>query len=89
MNDKLGQEIKIGSIIAYGHALDRCAGIRIGKVLALKEKDRITVMGIDDDWSFQEPKLCERKGTLQFPERIIVLKDNQVPQQYKSLLKDL
>jgi hypothetical protein len=76
MKDKLGQEIKIGSIIAYGHALGRCAGIRIGKVLDLKESlgryDRmeykITVIGIDDDWSNTEPKLNQRKGTLLYPE---------------------
>ena len=33
--DIVGQRIKVGDIIAYGHALGRCAGLRIGKVLAI------------------------------------------------------
>jgi len=37
MRDKLDQEIKVGCYLAYGHALGRCAGLRIGKVLGLKE----------------------------------------------------
>jgi hypothetical protein len=103
MLDKIGQEIVVGSWIAYGHALGRCAGLRIGKVLKLKEEDnkdyfgkineycpkiyRITVQGIDDDWKHNEPHLCN-KGTLQFPERIIVLADWLVPSSYKNLIKE-
>ena len=34
--DKTGTEIKEGDFIVYGHALGRCAGLRIGKVLAIK-----------------------------------------------------
>lgn len=58
MLDKLGQEIKVGSWIIYGHAIDRSAALRIGVVLATKEQDgrlpwlredRITVWGLNDD----------------------------------------
>lgn len=31
--DKLGQPITPGCIIAYGHALGRCAALRLGKVI--------------------------------------------------------
>lgn len=58
LKDKLGQPIEPGAIIAYGHALGRCAALRIGKVVkvALKEnysrmEPRITVQGVDDDWA--------------------------------------
>lgn len=101
MIDKIGQEIKIGSIIVYGHALGRCAGLRIGKVLSLKEEDnkdylgninkyqpkiyRIGVIGVDDDWDHREISLA-RRGCLQFPNRIIVLDEKKVPEKYKMLL---
>ncbi len=94
VTDKIGQEIKPGVIIAYGHALGRCAGIRIGKVLKVVSKTvphhrpeteyRITVRGIEDDWKTNKPKLTERNGTLQFPSRIIVLP--QIPDDYHKLL---
>lgn len=35
--DKLGHPITEGCLIAYGHALGRCAGLRIGKVLKIEE----------------------------------------------------
>jgi hypothetical protein len=94
--DKVNQEITIGSIVAYGHALGRCAGIRIGKVLDIKTQEgrwvkeeteyRITVIGVDDDWNHKTPELCSRVGTLQFPNRMIVLDDTKVPASYKTLL---
>jgi len=95
MLDKLGQEIHIGSIIAYGHALGRCAGIRIGKVMNLEIKYdkydgrpgiRITVQGVDDDWDHREPELTGKKGTLMFPSRIIVLDPTKVPSPIMDLL---
>ena len=59
MVDKLGQEIKPGAWIIYGHALGRCAGLRVGKVLKIalgpetdmpwNRRDRISVWGFDDD----------------------------------------
>lgn len=101
--DKIGQPITEGSIIAYGHALGRCAGIRIGKVLKAERKQelnwddkptgktvvRITVMGVDDDWSHREMELTSRKGTLQFPERIIVLDPAKVPATFMTLLEQV
>jgi hypothetical protein len=35
--DKIGKEIKPGVIVAYGHALGRCAAIQIGLVLEVRE----------------------------------------------------
>ncbi len=60
MQDKLGQELKAGVWIFYGHNIGRCAGLRLGKVLDVKQgtvnercpwlsDDRVTVWGIDDD----------------------------------------
>ena len=97
MIDKLGQEITVGSYIAYGHALGRCAGIRIGKVLKLDIKYdpyshlpglRITVQGVDDDWSHKKLALTAKKGTLMYPDRMIVLDPKVVPSQIKTLFGD-
>jgi len=59
--DKLGKPITIGCYVGYGHALGRCAGLRIGKVLDIEVKNpgpyresdiiNITVWGIDDDFA--------------------------------------
>jgi hypothetical protein len=96
--DKLGQVIVPGCYIAYGHALGRCAGIRVGKVLAAKRvkseytdesEYRITVQGVEDDWHSEKPTLCERKGTLRFPERTIVIHPAIVPPNFKELLDDV
>jgi len=93
--DKLGQPIIPGSIIAYGHALGRCAGIRIGKVTKVAQKKdeysselycRITVRGVDDDWESRPPQLTTKKGTLMFPDRIIVLDPTKIPDTHKALL---
>lgn len=96
--DKVGQEIRVGSIIAYGHALGRCAGIRIGRVLKITQKAasaylggdllwRITVIGVDDDWEHRPLQLNTRVGTLQFPSRIVVLLPCQVPEKHRVLLE--
>lgn len=94
MKDKLGQPITVGCFIAYGHALGRCAGLRIGKVLSLKEASpeakpfrpdsRITIIGIADD--FQDPELLSKASTLMFPDRVVVLPDQAIPPQYLDLL---
>lgn len=98
--DKIGQPITEGCFIAYGHALGRCAGLRIGKVIKVGIKTvtgyygpvehhyRITVHGVNDDWSGQPSKLCSKKGTLLFPDRIIVLSADLVPQSMKNLYTD-
>jgi hypothetical protein len=98
--DKLGQEIKPGCTIVYGHALGRSAGLRIGKVLEVKryapgelktwedyEQFRITVWGVNDDW--KEPELLSKKSTIQYPSRIIVLPDDAVPKEFKELLETI
>jgi hypothetical protein len=93
--DKLGRPITVGCYIAYGHALGRCAGIRIGKVLAIKKNPeadnypgegwKFTVWGVDDDWN--RLQLNSRKGTLFFTTRIFVL--DEVPAEYKTLLENV
>lgn len=95
--DKIGRPIFVGDYIAYGHALGRCAGLRIGLVLNIKEPTpentpsweakgwRITVIGIDDDWEYKPIELNARKGTLGYPNRILVL--DTVPEAYKALFR--
>lgn len=100
LTDKLGQDIRVGSYIAYGHALGRCAAIKIGRVLKLttKPKDsiayssphRLTVVGIDDDqvWAGRDkypPKLT-KIGTLLYPDRVLVINPSTLPDEYKALL---
>ena len=97
--DKLGNEITVGCYIIYGHALGRCAALRIGKVLKITEhkkqygegnENHFTVWGIEDERGWKdndEPTLCEKKGTLLFADRIIVLKEEMVPEKYLKLLK--
>ncbi len=100
MRDKLGQPILVGSYIAYGHALGRCAAIKIGRVLkvaTLPKKElssvsphRITVVGIDDDLVWVDPKRYPPKlskvGTLMYPDRVIILKPSIIPTEYRALL---
>ncbi len=99
MVDKVGREIKVGSIIAYGHAMGHSAGIRIGKVCDISEgfevkwgverdATRITVIGVDGEWLHRSPRLNERKGTLLYPNRVIVLDEDKVPAVYMDLLRD-
>jgi hypothetical protein len=97
--DKLGQPVNVGDIIAYGHALGRCAGLRIGRILRLQEPDpnasrwavranwRATVIGIDDDWEQNAPKLNTRTGTLMFPNRWLVLRAADLPRTHFDLLE--
>jgi len=97
MVDKIGQEIKVGCFIAYGHALGRCAGLRIGRVESINEKfekdqwekgkihdlSTVTVLGINDDWYIKKPKLLEKRSILYFPNRMIVLPN--LPDNYSKL----
>ena len=96
-HDKNGERVVVGDIIAYGHNLGRCAGIRFGKVLRIynscagwqeKYQLRINVMGLDDDWSFEKPKLCQRKGVLQFPNRTLKVTDF-INSKTKNYFKDV
>jgi hypothetical protein len=85
MKDKIGQEITAGCYIAYGHALGRCAGLRIGKILKV-HADKVTIRGLDAEWSNRPPQLLSKNSTLFFPDRMIVLNPDTVPQAYKDLL---
>lgn len=101
--DKIGQPVKVGDYIAYGHALGRCAGLRIGRILSLKvippttvtewnrnprPEYRAVVCSIDDDWDTREPECNKNTGTLQFPNRWIVLPDGKVPRAYRRMLNE-
>ena len=94
--DKAGQEVKRGDYIVYGSLLGRCAALKFGKVVNIKvgknwrneEQWAITVSSVDDmsyrhDW---KPALCQKNGTLQFPDRIV--KFDNIPQNYKDILDD-
>lgn len=98
--DKLGRAFKAGDFIAYGHALGRSAGLRIGKVLDIRRVGglsygpdyavpkpvyRIAVVGADDDWDARELTLC-KKGTLYYPERCLLL--DSVPPSYMKLYNE-
>jgi len=96
--DKCGQPITVGAYIIYGHALGRCAGLRIGKVLALKKRREnytgdpgvsITVMGVNDDYWVREIGLCNKKGTLMYPNRVVVVPKSMIPETHRELLKDV
>jgi hypothetical protein len=93
--DKLGQEITVGCYIVYGHLLSRSAGLKVGKVLGLRTTKkpefgfdsgyRVTVVGVEElPWE-KVPKLG-RKGTLQFPDRCIVIPEGIIPAKYLELL---
>lgn len=95
--DKSGREIQVGDIIAYGHALGRCAGMRYGKVLAVKmgqdlehydkKAAKLTVQGVDDDWAHNEPELLNKKSTLAFGTRILKLNRDQVSPKVLAILE--
>ncbi len=84
MKDKIGQEIKVGDLIAYGHALGRCAGLRIGKVLEAGPK--LVVWGVDDDWSREKPRLLSKKSRLFYPDRCVVLDWGNCKESIRALL---
>lgn len=97
VKDKIGQPLTVGDYVVYGHALGRCAGLRIGKILKIyeavenysnKKSIHFTVMGVDDDHPTLWPAaLCERRGTLMFHDRIMKLSAETVPQEIKNLLE--
>lgn len=95
MNDRLGQPISVGSVIAYAVMDGYSPIIRIGKVCQVSEKphewregvieSRITVHGIDVRGGTAQ--LLSKKGTLQFPDRVIVLRDDQLDETTRALLQ--
>lgn len=99
IKDKIGQNIEPGCIIVYGHAAAYSNCLRIGKVIkaeqfkktyhyyngdVIRDFYKITVHSIDDDYC--EPKLLEKRSVLQFPNRIVVLKREQVKKELLDLL---
>jgi len=97
--DKAGREIEVGDFIVYGHNLGRCAALRYGRVLAINEKEdrynrratlHYTVIGVRDAFRGLRvaPVLCERTGTLQFGDRILVIEPSQMPTPVWELLRD-
>jgi hypothetical protein len=93
--DKLGQEIAVGSYIAYPYMHGYSTGLRIGKVTATRTKPHkwkegetdttVTVIGIDDHYG-GKPELLSKKSTLQSVDKIVVLKPEQISANYKVLL---
>lgn len=97
--DRTGRSVHVGDFIVYAHALGRSAGLQYGLVLEICSRPatplwwhkspmlnhRIKVIGMDDHWGHNEPKLNERHGYLLFPERIILANDI-MPDHARSLL---
>lgn len=88
MKDKLGREIKVGDFIVYGTLDGRSAALRIGKVLEIKDDNRITTIGIDDKrvWNNYPARLNSKVGYLQYSERIVVLDKKMVSEEYIKML---
>ncbi len=117
--DKIGQPITPGCIIVYGHALGRCAGLRLGKVLkvsgtteeihyqdapkTVRFEYRISVWGLDDDWldpndpervtrrlgEERKAKLLEKRSTLQFATRVLVIDINSLSKEVQDLFNSV
>jgi hypothetical protein len=108
IRDLNGHPIQPGQIIAYGHALGRCAALKLGKVLKVTawQEDhyhngnpryvyRIQVQGVElDKWEWDKtaqtgvtvPVGLSNKGTLQFPDRCVVIRDEDVAPEVKLVL---
>jgi ribonuclease HI len=71
VEDKIGKEIRVGDLIVYGHALGRCAGLRIGEVLEIKDS-KLVVQGVDAEWR-ENPRLLSKRSTLSYPDRCAVV----------------
>lgn len=92
--DKLDRPIAVGDFIAYGHALGRSAALKIGRVVAIRclaeptwrggSPWRITVAGIDEA-SWHTTRIS--RGTLQFPDRAIVVPREDVPAHWRGMLE--
>lgn len=98
MTDKLGQPLTAGCYIVYGHAMGRSAGLRFGKVLRVATKipeyrtdpeDRITIQGVDAEWSHREPELLNKKSTLLFSDRTVVIDASKLPEKVFKLLEPI
>lgn len=89
MRDKVGRPILVGDVIAYGHALGRCAALQLGVVLELREGEndayaradkrcRIKVHGVNMSYVSYNPltkdwKPLDNPSYIWFPDRTVVL----------------
>lgn len=99
--DKLDREITVGSFIIYGTLLGRCAALRVGRVEEVRkvkkewQKDEdakwhITVTGVNERFSWKDQCVkCElgKKGTLQFPDRCVVIDKSDLATKYRVLFQ--
>ena|SRR4030067_67458 len=74
--DKLGQEIKIGSIICYSTLLGRSAGIKFGKVLIINNKPSTKI-----EWN----SIARRNETINYIEYSIVVRGIEEDNGYIEL----
>lgn len=104
IKDKLGQEIKVGSYIVYGHNVGRCGGLRVGIVKEILEnKDefrskssnnsyKFKIRGIDDDWNWDNYLDFSKIQLLQKDSFIQfttrIIVLNDLPLEYKKLLNN-
>jgi hypothetical protein len=98
LRDKLGTEIKVNDYIVYAHNLGRSAALKFGRVIKLSEKPtihyesliteyRIGVLGYEEQsWNKEQPYTLT-KGTLQYPDRVVVL--STLPPEIKKALDGL
>ena len=101
--DKLGQELEVGAFIVYGHALGRCAGLKIGRVLTIANGPSERSWWANEhepappSWRIRvaglddhwgEP-LAERitRGTCQFPDRMCVVPRESLAPAIVALLE--
>lgn len=100
--DKVGRQIVPGSIITYGHAsggaslrIGKVIKIiyQIIPVYNNYRRDyKITIQGINDDFvnynepNYHRPTLLTKKSILQFPSRIMVLDEKNLPEEFRELL---
>jgi hypothetical protein len=97
--DKAGRKVCRGDLIVYGHNLGRCAGLRFGVVKDIakrttswnrQEEFSIRVRGMDDDWNWKPEniKLCDKDGTLMYPDRCLLVTDDALPKEYAEILRE-
>jgi hypothetical protein len=89
MQDKVGNEITVGSFIAYAHLLSRSAALQFGRVEVVNEdKDTITVLGVEDgygeDLEETKPSVLLKRSTLLYPKRTLIVPN--IPQKYLDAL---
>lgn len=99
--DKIGQPIVPGCFIAYGVGRGELRIGKVIKVKATPTPTsshpdrvdyRIGVYGTDMKWNLSLPselreiELFDKNSTLQFPDRIVVLKREQIAERYLKVL---